>query len=195
MIAMRSRNRQLLVAVLGALALLTVASELFAKLYLGLGDPPLVMSDPGIEYLFQPSRCYHRFGNEVCYNSYSLRSDEFAKTKTHPEERRVIFLGDSVLNGGALTDQQDLATSLLGKWLQQDLSGPLVTGNVSAGSRGPPNFLAYARRHGFFDADLVVLVLSSHDAADVPTGENLVGADPDFPDHSPTLALQEMVSR
>lgn len=182
--------------ILGVLLLVAlVAAELVARYKLGLGDPPLSMADPQIEYLFKPSAVYHRFGNVISYNAYSMRADDFPRAKSDPREFRVLVIGDSVINGGSLTDQRDLATHILQDRLRQKLNRPVVVGNISAGSWGPPNQLAYLQRFGLFDADAVVLVFSSHDFADVPTFKPTVGVDPEMPARKPILALQEVATR
>lgn len=172
-----------------------VAAELVARFYLGLGDPPLSMADPDIEYLFRPNQEVRRFGNRIHYNAWSMRSDDFPQKKADPNEVRVLVLGDSVINGGALTDQAAIATEILQAKLRAQLHRPVVVGNVSAGSWGPGNLLAYARRFGFFGADVVVIVLSSHDYSDVPTFKPVVGVQREFPDSRPMLALEEGVTR
>jgi lysophospholipase L1-like esterase len=175
-----------------ACLVLLVGMELFARFGLGLGDPPLMMRDDQIEYLARPSMTYSRFGNRVSYNQWSMRSDGFLATKSDPNELRVLVLGDSVVNGGAQTDQADIATEIIRQELAAKLNRPVTVGNISAGSWGPPNLLAYVKKFGLFDADAVVIVLSSHDAADVPTFGPL-GVD--APEHTPLLALQEVVQR
>lgn len=150
------------------LLVLVVAGELAARFWLGLGDPPLLMADPQVEYLFRPNQDCRRFGHHVRYNAWSMRSDDFPATRTSPAELRVMVVGDSIVNGGSPTDQADLATTLMGPMLAARLQRPVVVGNISAGSWGPPNQLAYVRKFGLFDADVVAIVLSSHDAADVP---------------------------
>ncbi len=177
------------------LVLLFIGGELFARFYLGLGDPPLLQADPQIEYLFKPNQDCRRFGNRIKYNQYSMRSEDFPPHKNRPNELRVLVVGDSVVNGGVLTDQSKLATTLLEQKLAEDLKRPVVVGNVSAGSWGPPNELAYLKRYGLFDAEVVVIVLSSHDYVDVPTFEPLVGVNYSFPDHKPVLALWEGFER
>lgn len=169
-----------------------VAAELVARFVLGLGDPPLVQSDPQIEYLYKPSRSYHRFGNRIWFNSYSMRSDEFSVHKSDPTEFRVMVIGDSIINGGAWTDQSQIATELLRKRLHERLGRPVVVGNISAASWGPPNQLAYIKRFGLFDADIVIIVLGSEDYGDVPTFGPLGS---DAPEHSPIFALQEAIPR
>jgi hypothetical protein len=170
---------------------LFLAAESFCRFYLGLGDPPLSMADPRIEYLFKPNQNCRRFGNTIRYNAWSMRSDDFPARKADPNEYRVMVFGDSVVNGGALTDQSKLATMILQERLRADLKRPVIVGNISAGSWGPPNMLAYAQKFGLFDADVVVVVLSSHDYADVPTFTPVVGVDPSFPEHRPWCATWE----
>ena len=186
----RRRLAWLAVAVL----VLLVAGELFARFYLGLGDPPLSEADSKIEYLFKPDQDCHRFGHHIHYNHYSMRSEDFPQHKSKPDELRVMVVGDSVVNGGVLTDQSELATTILEKKLAEDLKRPVVVGNISAGSWGPPNELAYLERYGLFDADVLVIVLSSHDYADVPTFTPVVGTRA-YPDHKPLLALWEGFDR
>lgn len=169
-----------------------VSAELFCRYRLGLGDPPLMMSDPQIEYLYQPSKSYHRFGNTVAFNRWSMRSADFPERKADPNELRILIIGDSIVNGGALTDQRDIATEIIRSDLATRIKRPVVVGNIAAGSWGPPNMLAYVKKFGFFDADVVIIVLSSHDWNDVPTFGPL-GAD--APTRKPLLALQEAVER
>jgi hypothetical protein len=170
------------------------ASELVARFALGLGDPPLHVAYPDLEYAFRPGT-YRRFGNSIRINSHHMRSEEFPVGKTRPDEIRVLLMGDSVVNGGSLTDQSELASEKLQLDLAARLDRPVVVGNVSAGSWGPGNLLAYARRFGLFDADVVVVVLNSRDAGDNPTNQPIVGTDPSFPDRAPWSALAEAVRR
>lgn len=171
-----------------------VSGELVARLGLGLGDPPLNDAYPDLEYAFRPGT-YHRFGNTIRINSHHMRSDEFPDRKNQPDEVRVMLMGDSVVNGGSLTDQADLASEILRGRLAHELARTVVVGNASAGSWGPGNMLAYARRFGLFDADVVVVVLNSMDASDNPTGRPIVGVDPSFPTRRPWSALGEAVTR
>ena len=189
----RGPRRRLALAALG-IVLAAAGGELVARLGLGLGDPPLSDAYPDLEYAFRPGT-YRRFGNTIRINSHHMRSDEFPDRKERPDEFRVLLMGDSVVNGGALTDQADLASEVLRERLTRALGRPAVVGNVSAGSWGPGNLLAYARRFGLFDADVVVVVLTSMDAGDVPTGRAVVGVDPSFPARRPWSALGEAVTR
>lgn len=172
-------------------ALLALA-EVYARFVIGLGDPPLWIEDREIEYLPQPSKSYRRFGNRISYNAYSMRSRDFPRSKSDPAEVRVLVVGDSIIHGDAETDQDALATSLLEKRLSDALGRPVVVANIAAKSWGPPNILAYLRRFGLFDADLVVIVLNSEDYADAPTFDPF---DARRPQHKPWLALQDLYER
>lgn len=153
-------------------AILVAGSEALLRLAFGLGNPPLSMPDPDCEYRCVPSTSYRRFGRSIEYNEWSMRSGPLAKRKTAADEFRVLVLGDSVVNGGAPTDQNELATTLLEKHLGAAFSPrPVRVGNVSAGSWGPQNLAGYTRKYGLFDADWVVLVLSSRDLTDVMSPE------------------------
>lgn len=192
---MRGKAWRAVKVLLAGAIVLVVAGELVARYALGLGDPPLSMSHPDIEYMFRPCQDCMRLGNRVKFNAYSMRSEDFPSHKTDPAELRVIVLGDSVINGGNLTDQADLATEIVRRQLAERLDRPVVVGNISAGSWGPGNHLAYVELFGLFDADVVLLVLSSHDVTDVPKFEPLVGVHPCFPDKRPVSALVEGLTR
>ncbi|MBL8991260.1 MAG: SGNH/GDSL hydrolase family protein [Phycisphaerae bacterium] len=183
------RLRRWLIA-LGSLALLgLIAAELTLRLALGLGDPPLYRTHPTIEYLMQPG-VYRRFGHTVSINRWHMRSPDLPQAKP-PGEFRILVIGDSVVNGGSPTDDADLATALLGPALERAWSRPRITVcNISAGSWGPDNQLAYLREFGAFDADLAILVLNSYDWGDVPTFAPLTW---EMPTRRPLLALQEVI--
>jgi len=187
----RSRWKRRLLIFAAVLLVLLISAELVARFALGLGDPPLQAFDPEIGYFYRPSRTYHRFGNTIHYNAYSMRSDDFPPTKSDPAELRILFLGDSVINGGSLTDQRQIATSLIQQALRDRLHRPVTVGNISAWNWSPANLWPYVQRHGLFDADIVVLVLSSHDWMVEPI-EN--ARDSSAPEHPPLLALQEAVT-
>lgn len=139
--------------VFGALALLLVAEAVLRAA--GYASPVLYVADPDYEYALAPNQDTHRFGVRIETNRWGMRSPDFES----PPPGVVLVLGDSVVNGGNWTDQGALATSLLG----QD-GRPVL--NVSAGSWGPGNILAYIDRHGLFGAEDIILVLSSYDYRD-----------------------------
>jgi hypothetical protein len=184
------KRRILTVAVLGLVAILT--TEVLARAGLGLGDPPLYQTDPEIEYLLKPNQRVKRFGHRYVVNRFGMRSEDFEPKKGASGERRVLVFGDSVVNGGAQVDQGRLATEQLRVRLGQ--TGQVATvGNVAAFSWGPGNWLAYARRFGFLDADTAIIVVNGADYGDVPTFAPLR---PDtHPSQPPLSALVEGATR
>jgi len=146
-----------------------------------------------MEYVLQPSKTYHRFHNRLAVNRYGMRADDFPPQKSTPDELRVLVVGDSIVYGGVRIDQSEIDTEILKRNLRQQFGRPVVVGNVSAKSWGPPNELAYLERYGILEADVVILELSSHDYADAPTFVPVVGIAADYPDKKPVLALQDLL--
>ena len=186
----RTRRWLIILATLFIVGL--IAAELVGRLVFRLGDPPLYMADPEIEYRMVPSSQYERFNAISKYNQWSMRSGDFPEKKTDTKEFRMLVMGDSVVNGGPQTDQSLLATELLRPVLASQRSTPVVVANISCGSWGPPNLLAYVKKFGTFDADCAAIVLNHEDAADVPTFAPLGR---DLPTRKPILALEEAVFR
>ena len=146
--------------------LFVIACEISLRVLLGLGAPPLSISDSKIEYLFAPDQRIKRFRNKISYNSYSMRNQFNPKS----EEQVILVAGDSVVNGGSLAEQKSLATFLLQFHLnKKKKKKKFFVGNVSAGSWGPQNVLEYFNKFGFFGATDLIYVLSSHDLHDVPS--------------------------
>lgn len=122
-----------------------------------------------------------------------MRSDSFSVSKQKDEIRIMVF-GDSVVNGGNLTNQNDLATEIIKRKINQQGKYKKVTvGNISAGSWGPGNWLAYAKKYGFFNADFLVLVTNSDDYIDNPTFAPLNKNT--HPTSQPISALAEGIER
>jgi len=144
-------------------------------------------------YMYKPNQDVSRFGNHILINQYGMRSQNFPRKKKSLDETRIMIFGDSVINGGNLTDHQELATTILQNQLSKSLTQPVVVGNISAGSWGPGNWLAYVREYGFFQADIVILVISSHDWSDNPSFQPLNPTT--HPQNKPISALQEGVTR
>ncbi|MFN9972192.1 MAG: SGNH/GDSL hydrolase family protein, partial [Phycisphaerae bacterium] len=110
-----------------------LAAELVARFGLGLGDPPLFQKDDAIEYVLKPGT-YRRFGHTIHINRWSQRSPEIEAKKSDPNEFRVLVIGDSVVNGGALLDDTEIATTLRERALATQLNRPVRVLNISAGS-------------------------------------------------------------
>lgn len=137
---------------------------------MSLGHAPLYFESNDFEYMARPNQEGMRFGNKYNYNSYSQRSDESDSTR-----RIILGLGDSVLFGGMIIDQDSIATSLFSKETGKQML------NISIGLWGPDNSAAYLRKYGLFGAKAMFLVVSSHDAYDNMTFEKVVGKSLSYP--------------
>lgn len=154
----------------------------------GFGGNVLVQEDPNFEYIAKPNQARKRFGNEIYYNQFSMRSDN-----PIPGTIKVLGLGDSVLNGGALTSQEDLATTLLSGHLSEEIICDVQVLNISYKSWGPDNALAYLKKYGDFGAEMIFIVVSSHDSFDTMTFKKVVGLDRKYPSEQYFLATFEVL--
>lgn len=168
-------------------AAVAVCFELLLRFVFGFGNVPVYYSSPSYEYALQPSQEINRFGNKYQINSNGMRSENLRSG-----ELRILKFGDSVLNGGITTDQNELASSILEYKLD-----PLIADrgvrvlNISAGSWGPDNAFAWMNEHGNFDAVGLVLLFSSHDWQDQMTFDNVVGTIPFYPAEKHTFAITD----
>jgi lysophospholipase L1-like esterase len=186
---MTNRRRKVLVIIALFLTAL-ISLEIFLRKVWGLGSMVLFKEDKAIEYLPAPNQHSVRFGNKIVYNEYSMRGLPIEAD----DGCIVLGFGDSVLNGGTLTDQDSLATTIVEKQLQQINAGIRFL-NISAGSWGPDNCAAYLNKYGSFNAKMIILFVSSHDAYDNMTFEKIVGIHKSYPKEQYSLALLELLER
>ena len=118
--------------------IILIATEILLRVAWGFANAPLYFESRAYEYMAKPNQDGYRFGNHYHYNSFSQRSEEPDSTKTI-----VLGLGDSVIFGGVLTDQDSLATSLFSAETGMQML------NISAGSWGPDNCAAYLKEKGY----------------------------------------------
>lgn len=164
--------------------ILLASAELVLRFIFGFCDAVLYQESGRYEYIAQPNQHRYRFFSHIDYNSFSQRSDEPDTTKTI-----ILGLGDSVIFGGTMIDQDSIATTLF-----TEMTGMQML-NISAGSWGPDNCAAYLREKGTFGAKAMILVCSSHDAYDVMSHQPVVGIYPNYPDCQYKLALCELFDR
>ena len=67
--------------------------------------------------------------------------------------------------------------------------------NISASSWGPDNCFAYLQEYGNFNAGLIFLVVSSHDAYDNMDFKKVVDVHPSFPSRQNKSAIYELLTR
>lgn len=192
--ATRRRSWVRIGGILAAATGLTLgAGELFARRHLGLGTPALMIADSELEYRYLPDQDVMRFGNRIFLDSLGMRSaGPAAGTEAAGDAFRVLVLGDSVINGGSLTDHEELATTLLQRSLKRRLGRPVWVGNASAVSWGPENLLAFVKRHSALDADVTVVQVAAHDIEDVRRFRPLTASQPT---RTPYSAVWEGVTR
>jgi len=167
----------------GALAVVAI-TEAILRLGFGFCNALLYQSSDQYEYIAQPNQERQRFGVRLMTNSYSQRSEVPDSTRTI-----VLGLGDSVIFGGGWMDHDSLATTLFSTETGMQML------NISCGSWGPDNSVAYLREKGTFGAKAMVLVCSSHDAYDAMTFAPVVGVWPNYPNKQYKLAIWELIDR
>ena len=140
--------------------------EFSTRFIIGIGDPILFKAHPSIEYEQLPNQKLRIFHNDIFINSLGMKSDEFDILK-NKNKKRILVYGDSVIFGGNLISNRNLATSILQRNLNKD-ENLFEVANISSGSWGPGNWLAHLRLRGIYDADHVLLVINSNDFYDVP---------------------------
>lgn len=173
-----------------AIALFSIALillELTLRILFGFGDPLLYLGDAEIGYLLAPNQSVKRFGNRIEINEYSMRSPKFTPK---PSTKRVLMIGDSIINGGWWTDQKDTVSELIAR-----SNNHLEVLNASANSWSPRNELAYLKRFGTFHADVIVLVINTDDLFGTPPTALRVGRDRNYPDRKPPSAIWEVLDR
>lgn len=164
--------------------ILLLSSEIVLRKIWGFCDAPLSIESEKYEYVFSPNQDRYRFRKHIKYNSFSQRSEEPKKGK-----KKVLGCGDSVINGGTLTDQNDIATSIF-----TEETGVQML-NISAGSWGPDNCAAYLKERGLFGAEGIIVCLSSHDAYDNMDFKPVVGKSIAYPDKQYWCAWAELIDR
>jgi hypothetical protein len=173
------------------LAVLITSIEIYLRYYWGFCDTVLSQESDKFEYIAQPNQNRFRFRKHVRYNEYSMRSDSLKSS----DSIRVLGFGDSVLNGGVQTEQDSLSTSIIENELTQKYSKNIRCLNISCGSWAPDNCFAYMEEYGDFGANLIFLVVSSHDAHDNMDFQKVVDIHKSFPSKQYKLAIYELFDR
>jgi lysophospholipase L1-like esterase len=189
---------KIILLILAAIVGLLMAVEIGLRLLLGLGDRIIYIPDEEIGYLLAPNQKVRRFGNRIAINQYSMRSAPIAQ-KRPDSTLRILLLGDSIANGAWWTDQDETISELIKQQLQSLLTPQsfqtVEVLNASANSWSPRNQLAYLKRFGTFEAQVVVLLFNTDDLfATAPTSLP-VGRDRNYPDRQPNSAIGEVLER
>jgi lysophospholipase L1-like esterase len=167
----------------------TVVAELVLR-STGIHRIPLFRSDARYEYFTLPDQVLRIGAVRFVTNALGMRNGPIGPKRG----RRVLVIGDSVINGGFTVDQDSIATERANaKARAEGLNVELV--NLSANSWGAGNVAAFLKAHGTFEADAVIAVFSSHDAMDRMNFETVVGQHPSFPAQHPATAIGAALQR
>jgi hypothetical protein len=149
----------------------------------------LMQESDNFEYIAQPNQNRFRFKKHIRYNEYSMRSENLRSS----DSIRILGFGDSVLNGGMSTDHDSLATTIIEHVLNRQYPEHNIRClNISCEGWGPDNCFAYMAEYGDFDANMIFLVVSSHDAYDNMDFRKVVDVHPDFSSKQSLSAIYEM---
>jgi lysophospholipase L1-like esterase len=188
---------KLILIILVAIVGLLIAIELGLRSLWGFGDRIIYLPDEEIGYLLAPNQKVRRFGNRTEINQYSMRSNPIEKQRP-ASTWRIFLLGDSIANGAWWTDKDRTISALIEQQLKPSLPQSyqsLEVLNASANSWGPRNQLAYLKRFGTFDAQIVILLLNTDDLFATAPTSLLVGRDITYPDRKPNSAIGEILER
>ncbi|MCP2732043.1 SGNH/GDSL hydrolase family protein [Limnofasciculus baicalensis] len=191
---------KLLLIIVAVLIGLFLLLEVGLRLFWGFGNPLIYIADEKIGYLLAPNQKTKRFGNRISINEYSMRSAAIAKQRP-PSTLRVFLLGDSIVNGGWWTDQEQTLSGLIANQLKTHTGkekAPLEkieVINASANSWGPRNEVAYLQRFGIFESQALVVVINTDDLFGTAPTSVPVGRDRFYPSQKPPLAIVEAITR
>lgn len=153
---------------------------------------PVLYEVASYGYRVQPDQELRRFGNRIFYNAYGMRSESVAP-KPALGKLRILCVGDSITNGGAITDQADTYPYVLEKMLRENVPGAEVL-NASAPGWAIANEAGWLHEYGTFGSQFLILTISTHDLFQERAGPEIVNGHPSFPGRSPHTALEDIVS-
>jgi hypothetical protein len=155
-----------------------VTLEILLRTVAGFGNPLLYTPDPSCGYITRPNQQLSRFGAHVELNTYGLRCPDFTPEKP-PNTTRMLLLGDSLVYGTTLIDQNDIFSERIRQKLEKlstsysahnerKTPGPLRRVeiiNASANGWAISNEAGFLYSRGTFGSDYVIEVINSGDLA------------------------------
>lgn len=189
----KSRTVNLIFLSLIILGLLIILTEIMLRIIWDLGNPLLYVADDQIGYLIAPNQKTRRSGNLIQINEYSMRSKSIKPIKDE-QTLRILLIGDSIANGGWWTDQNKTISALLEQQLNKNVSdfSQVEVLNASANSWNPRNELAYLKKFGTFDSQIIILLINTDDFYGQKPSSFVVGNHPSYLDKKVFFALQEL---
>jgi lysophospholipase L1-like esterase len=167
---------------LGLLATsLLVALEIGLRA-LGLNSPILYQSSPA-GYEVQPDQHLRVLGRAIDFNHEGLRGPEIARLPA-TGRARILFLGDSVTNGGESVDNAQTYPAIF-----QSLRRGTEALNASAGEWAIQNEEKWLVEHGVYGSRQMVLEVGENDLFQSFETADLLDREGNFPSHAPSLAI------
>jgi lysophospholipase L1-like esterase len=154
---------------------------------------PVLYEATAYGYRVKPFQEIHRFGNRYFSNEFGLRSEPTSPLPARGMVR-ILCLGDSITNGGAITDQAETYPYLLQRKLRANNANVEVL-NASAPGWAVANAAGWLRFNGTFGAQVVLLTVGTADLFQSEETAAIVGRHPSFPSVSPALAIEELLRR
>lgn len=142
-----------------------IVAELAGRM-IGLGDPPLILLDPHVEYYLVPNQSGRRFGQVYRTNRLGMRSDDASLDRLQGE-RSVALFGDSIVFGSGLDQDETIGFQLQVEIRKAMSDEAWIVNAVAASSWGPENILAFYRRIQPMRGALAVVIQSTHDIVDI----------------------------
>jgi len=188
-IANRSRDGRVLFW--GGLLIAVLAAGELAGRMLGL-HTPMLYQVTSYGYRVAPDQDFRRFGHRVFINHQGLRNEPIAPLPA-AGTLRILCLGDSITNGGAITDQDDTYPyqfqRLLGAGGQK-----VEVLNASAPGWAIGNEAGWLKENGVLGAQAAVFTIGTLDLFQELAGPETVDGHPSFPSHAPAFALEDLVT-
>ena len=151
-----------LVLVLGVMIISLGAVEVGLR-FLGFGGVVLFTPSKVWGFLMTPGQEVSVYGHSIRINSLGFRGSEIQDPKPL-DIKRIVFIGDSVTYGGGRIKEEQLFCRIVAS-LARDEGWNVEVLNLSAPAWSPQNWWAYIKKHGLYEADIVVLVLPETDLA------------------------------
>lgn len=180
-----------LTGIAASFALLLGAAEIGSRQF-GFGNP-LLYRPASSGYEIAPKQHIVRLGRTTTINALGTRGSEL-KVRPDRETWRVLVLGDSVANGGALLDDEQTFPAVTSARLTQAGCRNEVV-NASAGGWSLFDEAAWIHQHGLYGANLVVWTINFMDLDQPPSTSAILDNNPGFPSHRPVSGVGEIVFR
>jgi lysophospholipase L1-like esterase len=187
-----SRSRDSRILSWGILLIAILAGGELAGRMLGLHSP-ILYQVTSYGYRVAPDQDVHRFGNRVRINQQGLRNEPVAPLPA-VGTLRILCVGDSITNGGAITDQDDTYPYQLQRLLSANGKRFEVL-NASAPGWAISNEAGWLNENGPLGSRAVVLTIGTLDLFQERADSAIVDNHPSFPSRAPALALEELVDR